>query len=58
MALKLGPYSAQRWKYLQWACEAILMWNQWNLFEKVTEVQKLAPMSIKSKKGVNPEETF
>ena len=23
--------------YLQWACEALLMWNQWNLCEKMTK---------------------
>ena len=34
-----GPYSTHRWKYLQWACETILMWNQWKLYEKVTRVQ-------------------
>ena len=42
MALKLdlyGIYSTHSWTYLQWACEAILIWNQWKLFEKVTKVQ-------------------
>ena len=33
-----GPYSTHFWKYL-WASEAILMWNLWKLFEKVTKVQ-------------------
>ena len=33
-----GSYSTHRWKYLQWACEAILMWSQWKPFEKVTKV--------------------
>ena len=36
VALKLdvwGPYSPHIWKYLQWAWEAILMWNQWKIFE-------------------------
>ena len=31
-----GPYSTHRWKYM-WACEAILMWNQRKLFEKMTK---------------------
>ena len=31
-----GPYSTHRWKYLQWACESILMWSP---FEKLTKVQ-------------------
>ena len=35
-----GPYSPHIYKYLQWACEAILLWNQWKLFEKVTKHQK------------------
>ena len=30
-----GPYSPHILKYLQWACEAILKWNQWKRFEKV-----------------------
>ena len=29
-----GPYSTHHWNYLQWACEAILMWNQWKLLGK------------------------
>ena len=29
-----GPFSKHRWKYLQWAVEVILMWNQWNLLRK------------------------
>ena len=42
MAPKLGlwgPYFTHHWKYLQWVCEAILMWNHRKLFEKVTKVQ-------------------
>ena len=42
MAPKLGlwgPYSTHCWKYLQWACGTILMWNHWKHFEKVTKVQ-------------------
>ena len=31
-----GPYSTHWWKYLQWTWEAIMMWNQWKLFVKVT----------------------
>ena len=34
-----GPYSPHIKKYSQWSCEAILMWNQWKPFEKVTEHQ-------------------
>ena len=37
MAPKLGlwgPISTHRWKYLKWTCEAILMWNYWNLLRK------------------------
>ena len=32
-----GPYSPHIYKYLQWACEEILIWNQWELFVKVTK---------------------
>ena len=35
-----GPYSPHIWKYLEWACEAILLWNQCKRFEKVTKHQK------------------
>ena len=45
MAPKLGhcvPYSTHGWMYLQWACEAVLMWNH---FEKVTEVQNFYLLS-------------
>ena len=35
---KIGPLRPI-FQYLQWACEAIMMWNQWKLFEKVTKVQ-------------------
>ena len=34
-----GPNSPHIEKYLQWACEAILMWKEWKLFEKVTKHQ-------------------
>ena len=27
-------------KYLQWACETILMWSNWKLFENVAKHQK------------------
>ena len=42
MAPKYGrwcSYSTQCCKNLQWSCEAILMWKQWKLVEKVTQVQ-------------------
>ena len=34
-----GPFSPHIKKYLEWACEAILLWNQWKIFGKLTKHQ-------------------
>ena len=41
-------------KYLQWACEAILMWNQWKPFEKVTKHQNFELFGAQTGTEIGP----
>ena len=49
-----GSYSTHRWKYLQWACEAILMWRQWKPFEKATKVQNFYLLGFQNGPKIAP----